>query len=62
MNMKLLNKNTIILNERYNLWNLKRVPVRMKLPVMLEVVDEAYIYNYYKDKQIIAIFLASLLI
>jgi hypothetical protein len=46
---ELLNKDIIIFNERYNIWNLKRVPIRIKLPVMLDV-DEEYMYNYYKDK------------
>ena len=40
----ILNKNLIIFNERYNIWNLKRVPIRIKLPFMLEVVNE---YDYY---------------
>jgi len=37
----ILNKNIIIFNERYNIWNLRRVPIRIKLPVMLEPVDDA---------------------
>ena len=46
---KLLNKNTVIFNERFHIWNLKRVPMRLKLPVKLNV-DEEYMRNYYKDK------------
>ena len=40
----ILNKNIIIFNERYNIWNLKRVPIRLKLPVMLEIEQD---YDYY---------------
>jgi hypothetical protein len=46
---ELLNKNIIILNERFRLWNLKRVPIRIKLPVILDV-DLQYVENYFKDK------------
>ena len=46
---KLLNKNTVIFNERFHIWNLKRVPMRLKLPVKLNI-DEEYMRNYYKDK------------
>jgi hypothetical protein len=46
---KLLNKNTVIFNERFHIWTLKRVPMRIKLPVRLDV-DEEYMRNYYKDK------------
>lgn len=33
---EMLRKNTVILNERLSLWNLKQVPVRIKLPVILD--------------------------
>ena len=46
---KLLNKNTVIFNERFHIWNLKRVPMRLKIPVKLNI-DEEYMRNYYKDK------------
>jgi len=46
---KLLNKNTVIFNERFHIWTLKRIPMRIKLPVRLDV-DEEYMRNYYKDK------------
>jgi hypothetical protein len=46
---KLLNKNAVIFNEKYNFWNLKRVPIRIKMPVVLNV-DKEYVYKYYKDK------------
>jgi hypothetical protein len=37
----ILNKNIIIFNERYNIWNLRRIPIRIKLPVMLEPEHDA---------------------
>ena len=40
----ILNKNLVIFNERYNIWNLRRVPIRIKLPFMLEVVND---YDHY---------------
>ena len=46
---ELLNKNTVILNERFHLWNLKRVPIRVKLPVSL-TVDIDDMKNYIADK------------
>lgn len=46
---ELLNKNTIILNERFYLWNLKRVPIRVKLPVSL-TVDIDDMKDYIADK------------
>jgi len=44
---KILDNNIIIFNEKYRLWNLKRGPIRLKLPIVLEV-DEAL---YQKSKQ-----------
>ena len=46
---ELLNRNTIILNERFYLWNLKRVPIRVKLPVSL-TVDIEDMKDYIADK------------
>ena len=45
---EILNKNIIILNEKYRLWNLKRAPMRLKLPIALDVKDEAY--DFFKEK------------
>jgi len=40
--LKFYKKNTIILNERFNFWNLKLAPIRLKLPIQLMVnADEA---------------------
>lgn len=37
---EILNKNIVILNERYRLWNLKRGPIRVKLPITLTIPKE----------------------
>lgn len=47
---EMLKKNTLILNERMSLWNLKQTPVRMKLPVGLTAkVDEVKDYISVKE-------------
>jgi hypothetical protein len=46
---ELLNKNTVILNERFHLWNLKRIPIRIKLPVAING-DMELINNYLANK------------
>lgn len=45
---EILNKNIIILNEKFRLWNLKRAPIRVKLPIALNVKDEAF--DFFKEK------------
>ncbi len=35
--LKLFKKNTIVLNEKYNIWNLKLIPIRVKLPIKLKI-------------------------
>jgi hypothetical protein len=34
--LKFRKKNTILLNEKYNVWNLKLIPIRVKLPIVLK--------------------------
>jgi len=41
--LALYNKNTIIIHELYNIWNLKLEPLRIKLPIMLEFKKEKLI-------------------
>lgn len=42
---KIYKKNTIVLNERYNIWCLKLVPIRIKLPVKLKIDIEQFKNN-----------------
>lgn len=35
--LKLFKKNTLLFNERYNIWSLKLAPIRIKLPIKLEL-------------------------
>lgn len=45
---ELLNKNIIILNERFRVWNLKRAPIRLKLPICLNVMESAAL-DFFKE-------------
>jgi len=35
--LKFFNKNTLLLNEKYNIWNLKLMPIRIKIPIQLKI-------------------------
>lgn len=44
-----LDKTIVIFNERFNLWNLKRMPIRIKLPVLLDI-DAQFANTYLANK------------
>jgi hypothetical protein len=47
---EILQNNTILLNERYSIWNLKRCPIRVKLPIVLGVSEVAAL-DFFKERQ-----------
>ena len=47
---KIMNKNLIIFNEKLRLWNLKRGPIRVKLPIFLKVRSKKTM-AYFRNKK-----------